>query len=285
MAGHREVPFFCYLLEKGMRLNKFYLIELILLYVLTGLGAVNAEQLIIDVSYEYETGDFSTPGDDVDIISIPVALTYFSEKWSYSVEIPYISLSGNTSFIPGSNGQIISPGKGSQPNIAASTKTITRSGLGDIRLSISRAFFAQNSNGPFQEVTATVKLATADDNENLGTGENDYSLKWSISTTVGRWLPGFKLGYQMKGDNADTDFDNTYFLSLGTGYQVARYTSVGLGYDYQQAATEDSDEFAALTFDISHEIEGGSKISFAVKKGFSDNSPDSGFSISYSMPY
>lgn len=260
-----------------------------LLFFAVALVAMNCDvsygdKLVVDVSYQFETGDYSEQSD-TDVTSIPVQLKYYADVWSFSVKVPFLSVTGVETIIPGSNGQSFGHGGMNSATGSSSSSTVTRSGPGDIRVSVSRAFLSQQPGDLFYEMTATVKLATADEKKFLGTGENDYSIKIFISSTIGNWMPGLTLGYLVTGDTADIDYNDVFFISAGTAYLLSRKSTLGIEYDYQQAVSEGDDDFAAITADYSYEFSKGSSVGFAIKKGLTDNSPDIGFNISTSISF
>ena len=246
--------------------------------------SAQADQWVMALAYEYESGEYSSDLE-TEVTTIPVALEYYGESWSFAVEVPYITITGDSERIPGSDGGSMGHGMGSSGGGGSSTiQSVTRSGLGDASVSATRAFFPKQSGDFFYKVGASIKLPTANEDKNLGTGETDFSFKLAISNEYGYWLPGLSVGYQITGDRADTDFNDVLFYSIGTGYQLPNYTVIGIGYDFKQALSDDDDDFAAITIDLSHELENRSKLGVAFKSGLTDNSPDYGFSLSWAMP-
>lgn len=261
-----------------------FLQNIALVYLFMGVSALQASQWVLDISYQFETGDYSEDSE-TEVTTIPVLLKFYTDVWSYGIEIPYLSVTGIDTVIPGSNGQFIGPGKGANNTVVSSSRSVTRSGLGDMRVSVSRAVFPQQSDGLFFEITVTAKLATADENKNLGTGENDYSVKLAFSSNKGHWTPGLTVGYQLTGDTDETDFNDVFFASIGTGYKLSRDSSMGVGYDFQQSVTDGVDDFGAITVDYSKELSRSTTLGIAIKKGVTDNSLDTGLSFSASFSF
>ena len=137
-------------------------------------------QFSVSMGYERTTGDYGRESD-TDIISIPFAAQYIENAWRFRVSVPFISVTGDGSVIPGSNGIIsntegVSSSMGFGPGSSSmATSSDTQSGMGDINTSVSYAFLPTNSD-MFYEVTAEAKWGMASVNKNLGTGENDFSL-------------------------------------------------------------------------------------------------------------
>ena len=243
-----------------------------------------ANQFVLDLAYQVESGDYG--GDsDTDVTIVPVLLKYYTDVWSFGAEISYVSVTGSATVIPGSNGQLFGQGSGSGSAATTTSKSVTRSGMGDSKLSLSRAFFPEQKDGVFYELTATVILATADEDKLLGKGENDYTIKLKTSSKLGLWSPALTVGYQLTGGTADTDFNNTLFFSVGSGYKLNKNSSLGVGYDFQQAVIDGVDDYAALTFNYSTQLNNDVELTLAMKMGLTDNSLDRGYSISASIPF
>ncbi|MBC8212371.1 MAG: DUF3187 family protein [Gammaproteobacteria bacterium] len=246
---------------------------------------VRAGQFVLDVAYQLESGDYGSD-TSTDVSSIPLQLKYFADVWSFALEVPYVSVRGDATVVPGVRGQSAGQGPGSSINTPTSTtQSVTRSGIGDSQLSVSRAFFPQQQEGIFYELTATVKLATADQKKSLGTGETDYSIKLSMSMEMGNWMPGVSAGYQLTGDTADTDFNDVWFFSAGTGYRLDQSSRLSAGIDFEQAVNDGADDFTAVSLGYSRDLASQASVGINVKAGLTDNSLDKGLSVFVSIPF
>ena len=257
----------------------------VLLLSLFAVDALQAEQFTLGLSYQFETGDYGS-ATSTDVETIPLTLKYYADVWSFGAELAYVSVSGDEAFIPGTTSRGFGRGPRSGGiTTTSSTSSVSRSGMGDSRVFVARAFFPEQKGDWFYELTASIKLATADDRRSLGTGEVDYSIKLASSTRLGRWIPGITLGYQLTGDSAVTDFNDVLFFSLGSGYALGRYSTLGFGYDFQQAVSNGVDDFAAISLTYSYETGGGIDLSASLKAGLSDNSLDKGLALAASIPF
>ena len=247
---------------------------------------VQGGQFVLDVGYQLESGDYGS-SSSTDVTRIPVQLTYFADVWSVGVKVPYVSVRGDATVIPGVRGQASGQGQGpGSGSLAAlpTTQSVTRSGLGDSQISVSRAFFPEQPGEIFYELTAAVKLPTADEQEALGSGETDYSIKLSISSEVGPWMPGLSVGYQFTGDTANTDFNDIGFVSVGTGYRLDKDSTLSAGIDYEQAVIDGADDFSVVSMGYTRELASQTKIGVTLKAGLTDNSLDQGVSVFVSIP-
>jgi len=252
--------------------------SLILCCLLFAIPGVKADQWIFNAAYQFETGSFSE-SSDTDIITVPVSITYFTENWGYGLEVPYVYVSGSSTVIPSGDGQSTGHGQGQNNTSGLSTNSFTRSGIGDISFYISHAFFPENPQELVYEVIAKAKIATADESNNFGTGENDYSIKMKLSIKKGHWTPGGSIGVQFTGDSSENDYYDIYYYSIGTGYALSDDLSINLGYDYKQAISDSVDDSSSINLDFTRKLNRYFDLGFGVNSGLSDNSPDYGIDI------
>ncbi len=258
-----------------------------LFIILTGLAfsaQVEADKWIYGASYEFETGDYSQPVD-TDIVTLPLFLSYYTERWGFGLEIPFVSVSGSADIIPSGNGQSTGHGKNQSSSSATSTESYTRSGLGDVSLFVSYAFPAQSPQELFYELGASVKLATADEKDNLGTGQTDYSINLKIARDMGNWSPSINIGYQLTGEGADENLNDVYFYSVGTGYSLSEASSVAFSYYFKQAVADGYDDLSNVGFNFTRVINRYIDLGVGLSKGLSDSSADYAVSLSLTGYY
>ncbi|HLO63828.1 MAG TPA: hypothetical protein VK165_12790, partial [Azonexus sp.] len=131
--------------------------------------------LTISSGFDYSTGKYGA-AQSTETLYIPLSAKYESGDWTWRATIPYIESTG-PSAVSGSGAD----------RIALDNGPTTRrkvAGLGDIVLSANLTVWAQ---GPWLvDVGTKFKIATADKNEGLGTGENDYAVQAEVYRTVDR---------------------------------------------------------------------------------------------------
>jgi hypothetical protein len=252
---------------------------------------LRADTWDVGAGYSYESGDFGT-GEDVDVSIFTVLLDYYGDVWGASLELPYVSVTGSETIVPSTSGQGASGnGFGYGNNNTGSTTTssgsesVTREGIGDIGLSISRAFFPETENGAFHEAIFSIKLPTASESENLGSGEADYSLELATSLQRGAWSPLFALGYQLTGDPPDVDLNDVWFYSLGIRYDIGDSSRIGLIYDFRQALVDDEPDGESLSVSLNTRPTADLSFNLELTAGLTDANADSAVAVSVSTRF
>jgi len=244
--------------------------------VILTIPAVQAEddpQLNFSVGYDYSTGSYGNRSD-TDIHYIPFSLSYKAFPWNLKLTVPYIRITGPGGVVGGVDGGVVI-GTGSN-------KRMTEQGIGDAVISTSYALDALWNSGPFVDLTGKIKLATADEDKGLGTGENDYSLQIDVANTYEQITPFATLGYKIMGDPSGIELDDIWFASVGFDYKISSSLNSGVSLDFREAAFSGSEDpkegVGYLNWKLSNNL---SVMSYAVV-GFSDGSPDAGLGLQLS---
>ena len=232
----------------------------------------------ISFGYEQTSGDYGS-STNTDITSIPLNLQYMNDTWRFKLSVPFISVTGDGTVIPGTNGGIsgASPFSGSGGGTSSTTTVDTQSGLGDIITSASYAFSADADSFVFSELTAEVKWGTASAEKYLGTGENDYSV--SLYTIYEKFdlKPFLSLGYLLLGDTSLTDYNDVVFSTAGMMFKLSVNTVLSLAYDYQQTTITGTDDSQTISLYLNKRLNPDWMASAYVLSGLSDAVADSGF--------
>ena len=162
--------------------------------------------------------------------------------------------------------------------------TKTESGFGDVSAIVSYSIQPENSF-MYYELAAKVKLGTASVNKNLGTGENDYSVRLMSSYEKGPVKPYLSVGYTMVGDTDSVDFNDVMFITAGMSYQMNVVTLLGVSYDYEQASVDGEDEGQVLSLSIGRKFNEKWLANFYLMKGLSDSVADSGIGLGVTHNY
>lgn len=239
--------------------------------------ATIAESLAnISIGYEQTSGDYGSTSN-TDITTVPVNLQYMYDAWRLKLSVPFISVTGDGTIIPGTNGGIsgMSPFSGSGSGLT--TVVDTQSGLGDVVTSLSYALMPENNSFVFAELTAEVKWGTASSNKYLGTGENDFSV--SLYTIYEEYdlKPFITLGYLIMGDTDLTDYNDVAYSSAGMMFQLNEDTVLSLAYDYQQTTIDGTDDSQTISLYLSKRLNQDWTASAYTLSGLSDAVADSGF--------
>ena len=184
--------------------------------------------------YDYSSGKFNLP-TSTNISYIPYSLKYTEGPWSFRASSGYISFAGPKNLITAVEGAPLVTDVELSP--ADRGRTTRKSGFGDIYLSGTYALENPYSDDFFIDVTARVKLPTADENKGLGTGKFDYTIQTDVAYLIGNVMPFATLGYRFVGKTSLFDLQNSFFASVGLSYFLTRDTSFGVSYEYRESAT------------------------------------------------
>ena len=199
-------------------------------FVLCLAAPVRADDWLVKFSsgVDYTSGDYGDV-ENTDIIYLPFTAKVKYGHWTTKVTVPYVRIKGpGTVVVGGDTGPI---------NTGATTIAVTtEDGLGDIVSSLSYEFDLERMN-TFIDLTGKVKIPTADDKRNLGTGKTDYTVQIDVTKMLNRFMALGTVGYKFVGSSARFQLDDVFFFSAGGGYQFSHTVSAGVIYDYRQAAS------------------------------------------------
>lgn len=227
--------------------------------------AATGQTVVVSTGFDYTSGDYGG-GSDTELLVIPVTGSYAVDRWTFKATIPYVRVSGPADVVPelGPIGRPgIRPGGG------------TASGLGDITLGATYAALTE-PDLPNVDLTAKVKLGTADDDKGLGTGESDLMFQADVHQTIGRWTPFGTLGYRFLGDPNGVDLKDGFYLAGGASYQLDEKTDVGALLDWRQRVVSGIDDVAELVGFVGRKLDEQWKAQGYVLGGLTDASPDYG---------
>jgi hypothetical protein len=197
---------------------------------LSASGAVGDGELT--VAGATVSGDFGT-GTEIDSQRLTVRYVTGNDWQFYtalsvirvetSPEVTYTGL-GPTSM--GANGRQGRQGNsGSSEEIASPSLVDTtaptmlhdrsKSGLGDLRLALSRRIFGGGARVFRSDASIEVKAPTANEEENLGTGEWDYRVGWAAEYRFWPCTAFGGLGWNKLGDPAWVDFNDVFDAYVG----------------------------------------------------------------------
>ncbi len=266
-----------------MLMNKYF-IQAVAMFCATLLpaapranAATDAETSII-LGAEYTSGDYGT-SSKTKIWYFPVTLRYETDVNAASIGVSYLSVEGRGDVVVSGGGM----GMGSQTVRRTSTQTGTRtdSGLGDVILAGSHKIFGTASSRI--DLTGKIKFGTADETDNLGTGENDYAVQldfekgYNINSVFG------SAGYKILGDPPGTDYKNVFYGSIGFSHKLDAARAAGLALDAQQAALSGGSGLSELTLFLNNKLDRKTRLTGYVLKGFANGSPDWGLGVTLKL--
>lgn len=215
--------------------------------------------------FDYSSGKYGT-NSNTDILSIPVIAKYEINRWTLKLTVPYVSVTGDGSVLPGIG----------KAKTSTSTQRTTESGLGDIVAGATYNIYQGSADALVVDFTGKVKLGTADKNKGLGTGENDYSGEFNVYKGLGNITALATIGYKVYGDTSATPLNNVFFGSVGGIYKLTPDTSAGLIYDFRPKITDNGSNLSEMTAFVNHKISQTWKAQGYLVKGFANGSPDYG---------
>lgn len=247
-------------------------VPLFLAACLIPLAASAEGKLSVSTGFEYSTGTY---GETIDtqIWMVPLALKYQNAPLTLRLSTSWLHVSGPGTVTPDG-----------EP-IVGSGQNTTEQGMGDLYATASWNLLDDRKYALGLDIGAKVKLATADEDKYLGTGENDFSLLAEIYKPIANWYPSLKLGYSWKGDPSGIDYRNVWYGSVGTDYRLSKTYSVGGYYDWRQKISSTGSTISELMVYFHTRLNDANKLNVYLLTGFSDASPDWGGGLSFAHSF
>jgi hypothetical protein len=154
----------------------------------------------------------------------------------------------------------------------------TRAGLGDIITAFSYNLIDHAPSGIIFDITARLKIPTASESQNMGTGKVDYAIQGDLFKTISKFTLSATLGYRILGNPSGITFHNVVYGGAGIGYRLSPAVTLGTSYNMGQSPVrlEDSRD---LTFYLSQRVTDHFRLNIYGLRGFSERSPDWGGGI------
>ena len=227
--------------------------------------------LTLGAGLHYSSGDYGT-SSTTEITSLAATAKYDAGPWTYRATVPYLRIEGSNAVIPGV-GRVRGGGSG----------TRTESGLGDIVLGATYAAYNDRRLGV--DLTGKVKLATADEDKGLGTGEHDFIFLVDLYQAFDR-VTGFGgVGYHILGDAPGQPLDNVWSANLGFSYKLDERDSAGVSFDARQRVASGASPQRELTGFFVRQLDRLWKAQLYALIGLANGSPDWGFGLSAARPF
>ncbi|HKK06601.1 MAG TPA: hypothetical protein VKA50_12220 [Gammaproteobacteria bacterium] len=226
---------------------------------------------------EYSSGDYGASSSTT-ILYLPFSAQYETDRYRFKVTVPIIRVEGPP-------GVVRDIGSVRPRGTPASTTSTTNTGLGDVMLQGSMNVYSADMRRTLVDITGKVKLGTADENKNLGTGENDYFMQVDGYKTIERttWLG--TLGYALMGDPPGINFKNVPYLSVGASYRVQPDLSVGGMYYTRDPVIAGGYRQEELTGFMTRRLDRQRKVQVYALLGLASGSPDYGMGAIFSYRF
>jgi hypothetical protein len=231
--------------------------------------------------FDYATGDYGT-GIAADSYSASLLLGYYpTEDLDLSLTIPYhyqtsgtTTTAGGIRFRTDGSGSMTGPGMDGgdgDPEAAAS-----RSGLGDLVLAAGYRLLPETAGRPQLRATGFIKFPTADERQQLGTGEYDYGVGLALSKWLDRWFVFGRGEAVFQGANGGLGLRDFQIYEGGAGYQLGDELLPILSIWGTSSPAVGSSAQLEARVNLSYRLSGSSGISGYALKGLTDSSPDFG---------
>ncbi|MEW6331393.1 MAG: hypothetical protein AB1560_08040 [Pseudomonadota bacterium] len=228
-----------------------------------------AGETSVSLGAEYTSGDYGTSSDTT-MWYFPVTLRYETEIYMLALTVPYVVVEGSGNVVAGGSMHGL-------PRTTTITTSRTESGLGDIELAgsyaIARDAYSRVGIG------GLIKFGTADEQDNLSTGEDDYAVQLEAEKTAGHNTLFGTAGYRILGDPPGIDYDDVFYGSLGLSHRLADNRSAGAEWYAQQAPLSGMDGKSELTLFLSGKTGPRTRLMGYLIAGFADGSPDWGAGV------
>ncbi len=248
---------------------------------------------------DYSQGDYGL-AHSTQMLYLPVKLTYDNFPWRLAITASYLSIEGPGGVVGGGDGGGIvpgnqhqgsghgrqgghgecgqgGPGQGEKPGHCG--KITTEQGLGDTILEAGLALDAFMNTAMALDLIGKIKLPTADEARQLGTGEQDYSLQLDMAWQYGKILPYSSLGYKFMGSSPAYQLEDIWFGTVGFNYKVNPAFSWGSEFEARESVSASSEGVRELVTYINWKTSSNWSVNSYAVLGFSDGSPDAGMGI------
>ena len=237
---------------------------------------VNAQEqegpLTLGAGLHYSTGNYGT-STTTEITTLAFTAKYQTGNWTLRAFVPYLEVTGDSSVIPGIG------------RVRGGGDTTTQTGIGDIVLGATYTALADRAGSIGLDLTGKVKVATADENKGLGTGEHDFAFLAEIYKTVDRVTPFFGVGYHVLGDAPGQPFDNVWSMSFGASYKIDERTDLGAAFDTRDRVVPGGSPQRELIGFFTRKLTGSWKAQVYGLIGLADGSPDWGLGATLAHPF
>jgi hypothetical protein len=237
------------------------------------MSQLQAAETSVSLGAEYTSGDYGT-STETKMWYFPVTLRYETDRYMLALTVPYVVVEGTGNVVGG----------GSAHGLPRTTTTLTsrtESGLGDIELAASHVI-AQDA-GWRLGLGGLIKFGTADEQDNLSTGEDDVAAQFEAEKTWGNNTLFGTAGYKILGDPPGIDYDNVFYGSVGVSRWLDATHSAGVELYAQEAPLPGVDGKSELTLFLSGKPEAKARLTGYLIAGFADGSPDWGVGVVLKM--
>ncbi len=260
-----------------MRLQRddwFAAVAIFSLLLAPGQGwAEEREHFQLKIGSMYDQGDFGTSSTTRTLFT-PVTLKYLGDRFDLGVTGSFVVVDtvGGVNLLEGTPTR----------TEGARVRRTTTAGIGDTLVK-GRLFLLDDPGpqSPLPSLTpfAKVKIPTADEDRNLGTGKADYGFGLELDKYFGRFFLFGDASYTVIGSPAGQDLRNRPAASFGAGMKVTDAVTASALIDWRRSLVAGQDDPAELAGILTFKASRTVSISPNVSVGLTDGSPDFGVGI------
>ena len=231
----------------------------------------------ISTSVNFETGKYGT-SSRTDTLYMPVTVKkYFLNEGDISVTIPYISQTSGSEVVT-IDGTIFQIKRAPGPEV-------TNSGVGDLVLKGSYYLFSENKKIPFDlNLTAKIKVPTADDTKGLGTGEFDTGAGLEFAKSLRSGFTGYlDIYYTAIGDPPGFDLEDRVSFDAGFSRLLAPGWTMSAFYEESTPLLKSNSNLRDFLVSFEFKADSRTRVFFGATVGLTDTSPDYGLSAGASF--
>ncbi|MSU47327.1 MAG: hypothetical protein EXS42_09475 [Lacunisphaera sp.] len=241
----------------------------VLLYTVT----LRAE-VTLSSGLDYSTGYYGLPVS-TEITTIPFPMSYVVNQTTWELSLPYLRIKGP--------GEVV-PGIGRFTRRLVLLKTVNQ-GLGDLTLGVTRQFAVPADQPWSWAAGAEVKIGTADADQYLGTGQDDFATHVDVYYTAGPFTPFVTLGYRWLGNPPGSNLRNYLFGTVGFSWACTDKVTLGLLLDWAEKTSAGGESSANLTLSASRAFGENWQAQVYGMLGSSDSSADYGLGLGASRRF
>jgi hypothetical protein len=254
--------------------------------------AVQAGEWFADAGAQYARGNYTYDATSTNYY-LYGGIRYQTLSWNFSLSIPLLIQNNNLVnrtgdvFFPtggphhGDEGGGMPPHRGMR-NVPASESN-QKVGLGDIFVSGEIYLFRQENGLTSLSLAPQVKIPTADEEQNFGTGKFDFGGSLNFRKVVNQNVIFADAGYLKIGDPEGADYRNPFIFGGGIGrFFIPNKLSALLYFQAYTEIVESVDPPRYGSIGLFYNINNGSTFSLIYSAGLSETSPDITLGVGYS---
>ncbi|MBB1489199.1 hypothetical protein [Oceanospirillum sediminis] len=235
-----------------------------------------ASGFIISTGYEYSQGKYDYD-DNTRQHSQFLALKWHTESWSVKISNSYMDSEGPAGISDNDSGL----------SQLSGTEDTRYKGWGDTRITMTRELNWDQAarQGIFLDLTAGVRLATAESSTGISDHDPDFDLVLDAYWSQPQWLTILSAGYRWSGHRHSISTKDAYMLAAGLQYQNKAQCKPGVIYDHRQSIYPGIAAINELMVYARCQLGSAWSVMPYALTGFSNNSLDNGGGIQLSMRY